>query len=337
MANNVLIDRFPGISLEELNSRAALQTRVDQKYLLTPDQFGALGGMLAADGWSCLEEGGRRRFRYDSVYFDTPDLRTFTDHRKRRRHRFKVRTRTYVDSGDCMFEVKLKSGRGDTVKKRLPYTREDAFRLTPEARGFLSRHLRENYGTEAPHGLAPTLRTEYLRITLTDGTGASRLTCDTAFVCSTAAERRIARPMWIVETKSATGRSRADRLLWSMGARPEKISKFCVAAAMLFPGEADNPWIRVRRRWFGPRTDETTMPLAARNRTTAEEATLALSAPRRRTAADKTMALHIRPSARADATRPLATARTIPPPTSEATRPIPVRPDPDRTPHAPRS
>ena len=54
-----------------------------------------------------LQIDRRRSFDYESVYFDTPDLSTYRAHVQRRRLRFKARTRTYTDSGLCMFEVKL--------------------------------------------------------------------------------------------------------------------------------------------------------------------------------------------------------------------------------------
>jgi hypothetical protein len=45
-----------------------------------------------------LEIDGARSFAYDSTYFDTPDLDAYLLAATRRRRRFKVRTRTYVDS-----------------------------------------------------------------------------------------------------------------------------------------------------------------------------------------------------------------------------------------------
>ena len=64
---------------------------------------------------------GRRTFGYESVYFDTPELSTYRAHLQRRRQRFKARTRTYTDTGLCMFEVKLTGARGETVKQRVPH------------------------------------------------------------------------------------------------------------------------------------------------------------------------------------------------------------------------
>ena len=107
------------IGLDELIELAELQTRVDRKYFVPAGVFqrliAELGGELRV-----LDIEGRRSFGYESVYFDTPQLSTYRAHVQRRRQRFKARTRTYTDTGQTMFEVKLAGPRGETVKQRLP-------------------------------------------------------------------------------------------------------------------------------------------------------------------------------------------------------------------------
>ena len=68
-----------------------------------------------------LEIAGRRAFAYDTVYFDTGDLLTARAHVQRRRRRFKCRSRLYVDTEACAFELKTKGARGGTVKHRIAY------------------------------------------------------------------------------------------------------------------------------------------------------------------------------------------------------------------------
>ena len=94
------------IGLDELMELAELQTRVDRKYFVPADVFRRMIGELAGE-LRVLDIDGLRTFGYESVYFDTPDLTTYRAHVQRRRQRFKARTRTYTDSGLCMFEVKL--------------------------------------------------------------------------------------------------------------------------------------------------------------------------------------------------------------------------------------
>lgn len=147
---------FAPITLAAVTRTAALQTRTDSEYLLAPDRCRRLRDRLAeAGGWSCLEIDRRRRFTYESVYFDTPDLLTYRQHRQGRRRRFKARSRTYADTGECAFEVKRKGSRQDTVKERLPYRAADADRLTAEAAAFLDDLAEEDLparGRDRPAG-----------------------------------------------------------------------------------------------------------------------------------------------------------------------------------------
>ena len=249
------LDAFPGIGLDAVVAAADLQTRVDTKYLLAPDAYRRFRGYLAAGGdWACLDIGGRRRFAYESVYFDTPDLLTYRQHRQGRRRRFKVRTRLYADSGECAFEVKVKGARQDTVKERLSYRAADAAQITPEAAEHLAATLWEAYGMAVPAGLEARLRTDYRRHTLVNAAAGVRITCDEELRCVSGSGTAASRPMSLVEVKSAKPGGAADRLLWAMGVRPVSVSKYCLAVAVLSPDVRGNPWARAMRECFpGPR------------------------------------------------------------------------------------
>jgi hypothetical protein len=173
---------LPAASLADVIERVALQARVDRKYLVPVDQFAELVERLPG-GWAVLEIERRRGFAYESVYFDTPDLLTYRQHLQGRRRRYKVRTRAYLDSGDCAFEVKHKGPRDQTVKARLPYPVAARAHLTAEAREFLADQLPEAYGQPAPR-LAATAVTAYQRTTLADVGRGTRLTCDVDLVCT---------------------------------------------------------------------------------------------------------------------------------------------------------
>src|SRR5699024_5190409 len=128
------------ISLDEINAQARLMTRVDRKYFLPRGLFIDL---LAAtrDDLRVLEIDGKHRFEYRTAYFDTPDFRFYRDHVQERRHRFKVRTRTYVDTGTCHLEVKSKGYRGQTVKERIAHPLDSPLTLTDGDREFIDSVL----------------------------------------------------------------------------------------------------------------------------------------------------------------------------------------------------
>ncbi|QDP95969.1 VTC domain-containing protein [Microlunatus elymi] len=124
---------LPPITLAEVQATAELQQRIDRKYLLPVQRFDHWLHLL--DGSvQVLQIAGRRTFGYESTYFDTADLLTFRQHRQGRRRRFKIRTRTYTDTDECVFEVKLEGRRDTTVKERMPYPVDFRDRLTDAAR-----------------------------------------------------------------------------------------------------------------------------------------------------------------------------------------------------------
>jgi VTC domain len=240
---------LPPVSLAEVTVRAALQTRTDHKYLVPADRFAEVVGRLAGQ-LSVLEIGARRGFAYESVYFDTPDLLTYRQHLQDRRRRYKVRTRAYLDSADCAFEVKLKGLRGETVKVRAPHPVAERARLTPDARAFLAELLLERYGIQAPP-LVPTVTTSYRRTTLVNLAEGSRLTCDVDLTCTSGSRVADGPPGHVlVESKGPAAGGAADRALRALGVRPVGISKYCVAVALLNPGLRANPWHRTLRRYF---------------------------------------------------------------------------------------
>jgi hypothetical protein len=249
------------IDLAELTERASLLTRIDRKYLLPR---GALDAVLADldPGVRVLDISGVRSSAYESVYFDTPDLTSFLMAAHPRRRRFKIRTRTYVDSAQSYLEVKTRGGRGATVKDRLPYAPGDRATLTTEGRRYTDTVLdaADISGTQG-RDLLPTLTTRYLRTTLFIPESLSRATIDTdlSWAANTgetssradAPQLRLDRPqLAIVETKSGARASAVDRILWAHGHRPATVSKYGTGMAALHADLPANKWAPVLRRYF---------------------------------------------------------------------------------------
>ncbi len=249
------------IGLVELTDRAGLLTRVDRKYVLPRSEVDAVLDDLDA-GVRVLEIDGVRSSAYESVYFDTPGLASFMMAAHPRRRRFKIRTRTYVDSAQTYLEVKTRGGRGVTVKERLPYALDDKATLTTEGRRYADSVLDEADITGAEgQDLVPTLMTRYLRTTLFVPESSSRATIDTALSWSALAHRDAAaaqtglrhldRPqLAIVETKSGSRASAVDRVLWAHGHRPATMSKYGTGMAALRRDLPGNRWAPVLRRHF---------------------------------------------------------------------------------------
>ena len=245
------IATLPGVTLEELERRAALQVRQDRKYIVEHDVFAdLLGGLDGSHG--ALDIAGDRVFSYETMYFDTESLLCYRAHVQGRRRRFKARSRLYVESGRCVFEVKLRGRCGETVKYALAQASGEHGVLTPAARAFLGGHV-QSFAPDAAAVLEPCLATHYRRITLVSLDQPERLTCDLDLRFSTAGGEhgRLSEGCVLIETKSGGARSAADVTLGRLGARPlDSLSKYCVGIALSGQDLRTNPFRRLLRRHF---------------------------------------------------------------------------------------
>lgn len=248
-----IVAALPSISLQELLDVAALLNRTDRKYVVTATQLQALLDALTGDV-RALEVDGLREFGYESMYFDTPEHHSYRAAAHRRRRRFKVRTRSYLDTQQTFLEVKVRDARRRTMKLRTPYAFAERMHLDAQARAFVRQSFEEHgipTGTVAT--LAPTLHTEFRRSTLFIPSAGCRLTVDTDIsVSHPSGEALVVPDLIVLETKSDAHDRRVDRMLWRLGVRPETISKFAIGSALLDPDLPDNKWSRTIARHFAP-------------------------------------------------------------------------------------
>jgi len=243
------VHRLSPISLDDVLAAAELQTRIDRKYIVPLGTFLALLDRMD-DELAALQIEERRLFRYESVYFDTPELTAYRQHAHGRRRRVKVRTRTYLDSGECLLEFKRVGARGETVKERYPYCPAARARLDDPARALAAQRV--GCSIDASE-LRPVLTVAYRRATLVDPARGTRLTCDVDLRFEDRRGNSCA-PLpgaVIVESKTVGTESPVDRVLRGLGRRPVPLSKYCVGMAILDPALPANRWNRELRQHFG--------------------------------------------------------------------------------------
>ena len=235
-----LLESLPTVDLARLDAVAGLLVRRDRKYVVP--MAGALRLLAeAAPTARVLAVDGRRTFHYESIYFDTADRLSYVAAARGRPRRFKVRTRTYLDSGVCMVEVKVRGRRGETVKERHPYAADRRWELDGPARRFVGA-IASTAGVVPD--LEPALETRYCRSTLLLP-GRARVTIDRDLVgCLADGPQASLTDMVIIETKSPGPPTPADRALWAMGCRPIRLSKYCTSLAVLNPALPANRWTR---------------------------------------------------------------------------------------------
>ena len=233
------------VGLEELVAAAPLLARVDRKYVVPRDGLTDLLASVPA-GTRVLEIDGRREHGYRSTYLDTPGRDSFFTSGRSHRGRWKVRGRTYLDTGGSWLEVKTAGPRRRTVKQRVPHPELDDGRLSPEGAAFVAGVI----GAPATDALEPVLVTSYRRTTLLLPGSGARVTVDVDLGwTSLATGRDLDRArLAVVETKTGSTPSEVDRLLWANGHRPVRISKYGAGMAALEPGLPRLKWHRALDR-----------------------------------------------------------------------------------------
>lgn len=165
--------RMPTLDLDRI-AAVRLMNRVDTKYLVDE----ALCMELlerAADQYYVQIIDDCRACRYATLYYDTPQWDMYHLHHNRRLTRQKIRTRTYVETGVTYLEIKNKSNKGRTHKRRMALDRSlfAAAATDTAAADFLRREARY-----APETLSPSLATRFVRVTLVNRAMTERLTID---------------------------------------------------------------------------------------------------------------------------------------------------------------
>ncbi len=223
-----VIARYDPISLAEMD-RVELLDRMDTKYIFASAD---LPGFLEAlrTEYRVLEVEGRRGTDYRSLYFDTAGLRHYLEHHNGHSFRSKVRFREYVGSGLAFLEVKRKTGRGGTDKKRIKVAGIPAG-MDAEQQDFAAR------ASHCAEPLLPQLWNHFTRLTLVHRTRNERLTIDHSMRFTLAGTERALEGICVAELKEARTdrRSPFARLMRTLGIRPAGMSKYCIGMTLLHP------------------------------------------------------------------------------------------------------
>lgn len=241
------VDSIPPITLEEMES-VKLLNRIDSKYLTDEVSLVKVLNDAAAAGYRALFTEGMKISPYNSVYYDTPDLKMFTDHHNRRLVRQKVRTRVYVNSGDAYLEIKRKNNKGRTKKKRthIPESELMDFSHDAAAVDYLAGHSAFTVDM-----VSPVLSTAFRRITLVNPAKTERLTIDTSleFTNFRTGKKASLGPAVIIELKQdGHAASQMKNILLEHRIKPARVSKYCVAVTLTDPSAKSNRFkLKVRK------------------------------------------------------------------------------------------
>ena len=230
---------MPTITLDEMRS-VKLMNRIDTKYVLSEEEVLRLLQRATEAGYRVQILDGVRACRYLTLYYDTPEREMFTLHHNRKLTRQKLRTRTYLESGTTFFEIKNKSNRGRTKKRRTEIKAEELMCFAENAE---ARELLANNSSYTIDNLQPALITSFCRITLVNPTLTERSTIDLelSYEDARTGNKAHIKRMAIVEIKQdGNTASELKLMLRDMHIAPLKVSKYCLGTTLTVEGIKHN-------------------------------------------------------------------------------------------------
>ena len=225
-----IIDKFKPITLNKMNG-VELMDRTDTKYVFNVDKLYDIL-VKATENYYILEVNGQRVHSYKNQYFDTDDFQMYSKHHSGQLNRYKIRYRKYQVSNIAFLEIKFKTNKRRTIKKRI---KND---FSNDINGESTSFIEENSPYKIDD-LTPVLTNDFERITLVHKIDKERITLDfnISYTCNTSGIKKShALPkLAICEVKRKGYSNTSDfvTILRSVGIRQSSMSKYCVGAALL--------------------------------------------------------------------------------------------------------
>jgi len=227
---------FDPISLSEMEEYKLLN-RIDTKFICNINQLPQILALASKD-FRIQTSGNDRIFGYESLYFDTPEMKSYFDHHQGKRIRYKVRFRKYLDTGDVFLEIKKKKNDIRTDKKRQEF--EFSSTLNDQHFKFLNKHI------EIPiSGFSPAIWTNFNRITLTGKNRCERITIDTGIHFKSDINTVNLPFLTVIEVKynKTEGISPFTKILKDFRISPLGISKYILGNVLLYPNIKHNRFL----------------------------------------------------------------------------------------------
>lgn len=146
-------------------------SRIDRKYWFHISKLQQVLEQTLPD-YYILEIEGQRLMDYQTTYYDTPDNSMYLKHHNGKMNRHKIRQRRYVSTNTSFLEIKFKTNKKVTIKKRVLADMGNNGFLTSE-NNFIKK--------ETPYQgekLLPVLNNKFKRLTLIHKDKLDRCTID---------------------------------------------------------------------------------------------------------------------------------------------------------------
>ncbi len=229
-----ILEKLDSVCLDDV-SGIKLMNRIDQKFWFPASKLECLLEQLIPF-YDVLEIKGKRMIGYQTMYFDTSDNQMYLHHHNGFRDRYKVRRRKYETSEYGFFEIKRKTNKQRTIKKRIETSYQKEAVTEAEYR-FLNAN--SPYTHLNPQ---PVLFNRFNRISLINKHKSERCTIDVQLRVSNSKEELALENLAIIELKqgSILNSSPLVALLKKLQIQQKGLSKYCTGRALLEPGLKSN-------------------------------------------------------------------------------------------------
>lgn len=223
-----------GVSLKDLEE-VALMSRIDNKYVFPYSQLGQIIDAVREE-YNILEIENKKLMRYSTLYYDTHDFSLYRMHHRGKLNRYKIRERTYLDTGISFIEVKYKTNQLKTIKTRTQVEEIDSGFDTKKGE-FIS-----DVSNIDAQLLEPKLWVNYQRATLVSKAKNERATIDIGLQYEFNERKKKFEDLVIIETKRESSIKSTPMMaaLKLMQIRPEGFSKYCMGITQLYPNIKQN-------------------------------------------------------------------------------------------------
>ena len=208
-------------SLED-QRRIDLLNRFDIKFVLPVTILPELLQRFATTH-TVLKDSGHGVFTYENTYFDTPLWNLYKQHHNGKLNRFKYRHRHYLETDIAFLEIKQKTNKRRTLKRRIPWRCTHPIDL-PNV----------NFSLEAK------LYINYRRITLWHHETGERLTLDFDILYQRlASKKKVEMPSIMIAEVKHANYAKSSAFVKEMKVLryyPQSISKYCLGVCLTDDG-----------------------------------------------------------------------------------------------------
>ncbi len=226
----------------DLDNTLFLMNRVDFKFILTGIEAVQLLNTLEKDYDVITKEGNLSRI-YETEYYDTVERDAFYRHHQGKLPRYKIRTRTYLDTNDQFLEIKYKNNRGRTEKYRHKLSSTEHLFEQSGVFSFLNEHNIDNLNE-----LKKALLVKYTRISLKHKKLNERMTIDFDMSFTSGLNNALLGEVVFMEVKQEKSmKSPVMIALKAMNKHSVSLSKYCYGLLSLEPSIKHNNFIPLQK------------------------------------------------------------------------------------------